>query len=162
MDEETEAHLTMPDEELRPWPRWLIFTAEGGYQRPQVMRVQLRNTDDRRPVVFHVRTKEPRVPRIHPKAGLIEPGETAFLDVFVPAADHWPRDLASFVGRRHRVLVESAHPPMLADQPIGSPAAAAADYAKRLFRSAPPVSTMYTFLSLWLPKFADNTTADPN
>uniref|UniRef100_A0A914VQV8 Major sperm protein n=1 Tax=Plectus sambesii TaxID=2011161 RepID=A0A914VQV8_9BILA len=158
MNEEMAAHATMPDAELRPSPRWLIFSADSGYERPQVMRVQLSNTDNQRPVVFHVRAKDPRVPRVHPKAGWIEPGGAVDVDVFVPAADDWPRDPVSFAGQRHRVLVESAHPPLLVDRP--SDPRVAADYAKELFRSARAVSTMYTFLSLWLPKLIDSSAAD--
>ncbi|KAL3993702.1 MSP (Major sperm protein) domain family protein [Acanthocheilonema viteae] len=146
-----------PDFEVQLIPSWIIFTAVDNYRVSQYARFKIRNNDPV-PIVYRIRTRERSFPRFSTCHGFLEPNEEDEVCVLIPTSDYWPRDPSEYAGRRHKVMIENLTVPTDAGKPKDKNEASA--ISTMIFKATPPLTRMYTKLSLLLPKIIDDKTLE--
>ncbi|VDK72633.1 unnamed protein product [Litomosoides sigmodontis] len=129
-----------------------LFEVRGLHKIPKNL-VQIRNNDPV-PIVYRIRTRERSFPRFSTCHGFLQPNEEDEVCVLIPSSDYWPRDPAEYAGRRHKVVVENLTVPVDAGKPKDKNEASA--ISAMIFKATPPLTRMYTKLSILLPKIIDN------
>uniref|UniRef100_A0A0R3RXS4 Major sperm protein n=1 Tax=Elaeophora elaphi TaxID=1147741 RepID=A0A0R3RXS4_9BILA len=145
-----------PDFELQLIPSWIVFTAADNYRVSQYSRFKIKNNDPV-PIVYRIRTRERSFPRFSTCHGFLEPNEEDEVYVLIPTSDYWPRDPAEYAGHRHKVVIENLTVPKDTGKPKNKNEASA--ISSMIFKTTPPLTRMYTKLSILLPKIVEEKTS---
>ncbi|VDK49226.1 unnamed protein product [Anisakis simplex] len=79
-------------------PRWIVFSSEDSYSRPQYAIVTIKNVESF-PVVYRIRTKDRSFPRFSRCHGYLSKGASEEITIMIPSSEHWPRDPIEFAGK---------------------------------------------------------------
>ncbi|VDK46137.1 unnamed protein product [Anisakis simplex] len=170
-----------PDYELTLLPGWLVFSADNHYTKAQYAHFMIQNNESV-PVVYRIRTKDDFEDRSFPQFsychGYLSPKGSDELTIFIPAKEHWPREVSDFAGRRHKVLIEHLTVPSSTTPPINASKMhknsqhivncwfakspknclqAAADLSRIIFKFTPALTRTYCKLNFILPKLLTGT-----
>uniref|UniRef100_A0AC34RKM4 Major sperm protein n=1 Tax=Panagrolaimus sp. JU765 TaxID=591449 RepID=A0AC34RKM4_9BILA len=154
-----EAHVgRTPDFEVLVTPKWLVFSGDEGYRRPQIGKVTLTNRDNET-IIYRLRARDRLLIYFSTGYGILKPGQSKELTVIVTSSDQWHRDPNEYAGRRIRVVVENLFLPPEIDLPENP--TKLVTICRKIFHSTAtlaPMTRLYTKFSLLLPKIPDDWT----